>query len=107
MRAGALDRRVTLRHATITKDEYNANVETWADLATVWASKADISDAERVRAQQTGARVTTRFQIRWNTTVSALTTRDQLVCEGRTYQVAAIKEMGRRSGLEITATAQA
>jgi SPP1 family predicted phage head-tail adaptor len=106
MRAGALDRRVTLRHATISKDEYNADVETWSDIATVWASKADISDAERVRAQQTGASITTRFQIRYSTAVAALTTRDQLECDGRLYQVANIKELGRRSGLEITATAK-
>lgn len=107
MRAGALDRKLTLRHATMTTDKYGEEVPTWTDLATVWASKVDIRDSERIQAAATGASVTTRFQIRWSTVVKALTTKDQVVCEGRAYQVTAIKELGRRSGLEITAAAQA
>jgi SPP1 family predicted phage head-tail adaptor len=107
MRAGALDRRITLRHATVTTNDYGEEVPTWIDLATVWASKQDVSDAERVRAQQTGASITTRFQVRYSVLLAELTTRDQLLCEGRLYNVSAIKELGRRHGLEITATAQA
>jgi SPP1 family predicted phage head-tail adaptor len=108
MRAGALDRRLTIRRATVTQDEFNADVVVWENLTTVWASKTDIRDAERVQAQQVGASVTTRFQIRWSLEVSDISAEDQLECDGRIYAIVGVpKELGRRSGLEITATAQA
>lgn len=107
MKAGELDREVTLRRATVTKDEYNADVETWADLVTVWGSKKDISDGERIAAAATGASITTRFRIRYSADVAGVTPEDQLVCEGRTYNITGVKEVGRREGLEITATARA
>lgn len=106
MQAGKLDRRVTLRRFTTSKDAFNADVPTWGDLATVWASKDDVSDAERNRAAQVGASVTTRFQIRYSDAVADLGPKDQLICEGRTYAISAVKELGRRSGLEITASAR-
>lgn len=107
MKAGALDRRLTLRRAAVEKNEFNEDERTWADFATVWASKEDVKDAERVRAAQTGASLTTRFRIRWSALASTVTAEDQLTCEGRLYAVVAVKEIGRREGLEITATAQA
>lgn len=107
MRAGKLDRRVTILRATVTTDDFGGETATWADLATVAAEKLPVRDAERVAAAQTGASVTDRFRIRWSQAVSGLTTRDQLSCDGRLYDIVAIKEIGRREGLEITATAKA
>lgn len=107
MNAGALDRRVTFQRATVTKNGFNESVPTWGDLVTVWASKQDIRDSERIRAAQTGAAVSTRFQVRWNAVTATLNTKDRLVCEGRTYGIVAVKELGRREGLEITASAGA
>lgn len=107
MQAGKLDRRLTLRRKTTTTDEFGAEIATWADVATVWASKQDVSDGERVRAQQVGARITTRFQVRWGSVTKTISAEDQVVCEGVLYEVTARKEIGRREGVEITATAQA
>jgi len=107
MLAGALDRRVTLLHAVTTRNALNEPVKAWLPLVTVWAHKADVSDGERIRAEQVGASLTTRFQIRWSTDVSGLSATNQLDCEGRRYEISAVKEIGRREGLEITAAAQA
>lgn len=106
MRAGNLDRRLTLRRNTPTTDDFGGEVPNWADLATVWASKQDVSDAERVRAQQVGASITTRFQIRPLPGGARPSARDQVVCEGLTYEISNVKEIGRRSGWEISAKAQ-
>lgn len=108
MRAGALDRRITLRRFTPgAPNAFNEVVDAWNDLATLWASKRDISDGERTAAAQTGASITTRFQIRWSATVADLSPKDQLACEGKLYEITAVKELGRREGLEITARAKA
>ena len=106
MKAGDLDRRLTLRRATVTTNSLNELVSNWSDLATVWASKKDVSDGERVRAQEVGSSITTRFQVRWSTVTASLTPKDRLVCEDREYEITGVKEIGRRVGLEITATAR-
>ncbi len=106
MKAGALDRRVTLRRATEAANTLNERVQTWADLATVWGSKADVSDGERVRAQAIGSSITTRFQVRYSSISATLAPKDRVVCEGREYEVTGVKEIGRRVGVEITATAR-
>ena len=107
MLSGPLDRRLTVRRATVSKDAFNADVSSWGDLVTVWASKEEVRDGEKIRAQQVGASITARFQTRWTATMAGVTTSDQLLCEGRLFNITGKKELGRRDGLEFTATAQA
>jgi head-tail adaptor len=105
--AGALDRRIQFRRATLTDDGL-ARAEVFADHgAPVWASKADISDGERWRAGEVQAHITTRFRIRSSVFARGLTPKDRLVCEGVTYDISGFKEIGRRDMLEITAAARA
>ncbi|WP_418885044.1 phage head closure protein [Aurantimonas endophytica] len=107
MDAGRMDRRITLERFTETRDAFNEPVQTWAPLATVWASKEDIRDGERWSAQEVGAEVTTRFRVRWSSVVADLNPKDRVQFDGRTYDIVAVKEIGRREGLEITASARA
>jgi head-tail adaptor len=104
MQAGALDRPVQFRRATM-HDDGLGEVEDWLNYGgPVWASKHDVSDAERWRSGEVQAHVTTRFVVRWSPFTAGLTPRDRLVCEGREYEISGIKEVGgRRRGLEITA----
>ena len=104
--AGKLDRRVTLQRYSVSFDALNQPVETWAELATVWASKEDVSDGERVRAEQVGSTLTTRFRIRHSAEVSGLNTKDRVVFRGLVFDIVGVKEIGRNDGLEITAAAR-
>jgi SPP1 family predicted phage head-tail adaptor len=100
---------VTLERASVTQDPGSGeNVETWATLAAdVFAEKHDVSDGERVAAAEVSATITTRFQISWADEYSDLNPTDRLVCDGRTYDIWAVKEIGYREDLEITASARA
>lgn len=103
IQAGKLDRRVTVERATATAGPFNEPVETWSPLLTnVSAAKTDIRDGERFRAGEVMADATTRFLLRWNTLSGTIDARDRLVCEGRTYSIVGVKEVGRREGVEIT-----
>jgi SPP1 family predicted phage head-tail adaptor len=79
---------------------------TWATLATVWASRQDIRDSERVAAQEVGADITTRFQIRYSSEVAGVNPKDRINFDGSIYEIVAVKEIGRREGLELTAAAR-
>jgi len=107
MKAGKLDRRITLQRFTSTVDAYNEPVLTWAPLAVRWASYEPLSDGERFRAGETAADASARFVIRWSSEVSSLNPKDRLTFEGVTYQILRVKEIGRREGLEITTSARA
>lgn len=102
MLAGKLDRRVQILRATYAENDFGDMVQTWSVLATRWASRQDLSDAERVRAQQVGATMTARFQIRWDGEVADLSPKDRLVCDGQVFDIRGVKEIQRRRGLEIT-----
>ena len=111
--AGALDRRITLQRAQDIPNAFNEGEPNWVDLATVWASKEDVSDAERSRAGQTEAVITTRFQVRlpdrryWAGDGPDLNPKDRLVYGRTVYAIVAVKEIGYRERLEISATARA
>lgn len=106
MNGRSLDRRVTIERAASSDDGFG-QVETWSPLATVWASKRDISDAERIRAGSISAEITTRFRVRWWAVTATVTPKDRLVHEGRVYDIFSVKEIGRREGVEITGAARA
>lgn len=106
MRASKLDRSIIIQRATYVRDGGNNPNPLWSNLITVRASKQDVRDAERIAAQQVGADITTRFQVRWNSVIATLDAKDRLICEGKTYQVVGVKEIERRVGQEITATAR-
>ena len=106
--AGKMDRRVQFQRATITDDGFSS-VETFANHGSpVWASKNDVSDGEKWRADQVSAVISARFQVRYSTFTAALTPADRLVYSGTTYDISGIKELeGRKRIFEITAAARA
>lgn len=113
MEAGRLDRRITLYRPDFTRDAMNQLVADWVPVATISTRKLDISDGEKLRAQQVGAAVTSRFHIRRASEWAAIDPTWQLDHEGQRFQITGLKELlshgdhGRRVGHEITAVAQA
>ena len=104
MKAGDLDRRIAIERYSTTYNDDNEPTEGWAEIGKRWASKKDVSDGEKIRAAEVGATVTTRFQVRWDSLTRTLTAADRIVCEGKTYDIAGTKELGRREGIEISAS---
>ena len=104
-----LDRLIQFQRATLTDDGFG-QVETWANHGEpVWAAKKDASDAERWRAGEVQAQITTRYTVRYSPFTAGLTPKDRIVAEGgREFDVSGIKEIGaRQTFLEITASARA
>ena len=104
MRSGRLDRRITLQRKTVVANSYGEPIETWVDLATVWAEYLPTGGVERYAATQMVAEADTRWRIRYR---ADLTPIDRLSYAGRIYDVTGVVEIGRREGLEIYSKARA
>lgn len=104
IRAGELDRRITVERAHVVTNALGREDRLWAPLATVWAKADPISDGERWRAAEVAADATIRFTVLWGLGVTA---KDRIIHGGRTYGILGVKEIGRREGQEITATGRA
>lgn len=107
MRAGSLNRRLTLLRPVAEKDKLGATVVAFVAVATVWASHLPIRDEERLRAAAVDATITDRFQIRRTSAVEAVAADWRLEFKGRPYEISGVKPVDGGQGLEITANALA
>ena len=92
MDAGRLDRQVIFQRFTSTTNDLNEAVKTWADLATRWARREDVSDSELVAAGELGASLGARFVVRKDSVTETLTPADRLTHDGATWNIKAVRE---------------
>jgi SPP1 family predicted phage head-tail adaptor len=103
MQVGALDRRLTIQAFTTTRDpESNEEIQTWADLATVWANRRDVSAREFFAAGARNTEQVSLFTIRWR---PGLTSTLRVIQDGQTFGITGVSEIGRRQYLALQAKA--
>lgn len=102
MRAGKLDRRITIERASLQTNAFNEEVEVWAPIATVWAQQRPNRGAERFTAQEIAGQAVMTFHIRYRD----VTVKDRIIYQGRTWNVTDVRELGRRVVTEIDAVAR-
>src|SRR3546814_13879789 len=93
MRTGDMDRRVTLQRFTTTQDEYGEEIQTWTDLATVFAEVRQQGGKEYLAAATTLAARRVVFFLRW---FPGLTVEDRVGYDGLPHQIQEGREIGRR-----------
>lgn len=103
MRAGRLDRRVTLQKPTRTQDDFGQAVETWSDVATVWAGVRQTAGSEFLQAQSETNEQQIVFTMRYRADVRETW---RVVWEGRNFDVIEVRQLGRRAGIEVMAHAR-
>lgn len=105
---GDLDRRITVERVTSVRNDFNEPVETWAEVATLWARRRDASDSQKIEymaAGQIGSFTVARFTVRSSPVARTITPVDRIVHEGKVWEIRGVKEAdeGRRRFIEITA----
>jgi SPP1 family predicted phage head-tail adaptor len=65
MQAGRLRHRVTIQVAAETQNMYGETIQSWSDVATVWAAVEPLRGREYLAATQEQRELTTRITIRW------------------------------------------
>lgn len=100
MRAGKMDRTITIHGLTNTVDDFGTPVETWTQRAKLRAQLIQSSTEEFLRAAGVSDETVIIFRTRW---LEGVITSDQITYEDVTYNIKETKEIGRRKGLELRA----
>nr|WP_024587623.1 phage head closure protein [Aliihoeflea sp. 2WW] len=103
MRAGKLDKTITIERFASTVDEYGTVTEEWTAVATVRAQIIQSTTEEFMRSFGVSAETAIVFRIR---NIEGLTTADRVTYQGRPHDLKEIKELGRRAGLDLRCVAQ-
>ena len=102
MRAGKLDKSITIERFASTIDDFGTETEAWATVATMRAQVIQSSTEEFLKAFGTTPERAIVFRIRHR---DGLALADRVVYAGRAYDFKEIKELGRREGLELRCVA--
>jgi SPP1 family predicted phage head-tail adaptor len=103
MRPGNMDRRITIKSKISTQNSYGEPIDTWIDIATVWAERRELRGDERWEAQRVNPTVECKYYI-WHR--EGLTVKNRIVDGGRDFDILAVLEIGRREGLELIVSAR-
>lgn len=127
MRAGRLDRSISILRKSVALTQSGAEIETWRPLGSLSraASLSPLKGDERFSADQVVASEQVEFQVRWSTDIADLSPLDRIVtpalaltelegsppdlvpdaeiADRRQYDIIAVHELGRREGLRIQA----
>ncbi len=98
MRAGKLDRVITVHSLTTSVDPAGTPTETWTTMATVRAQIVEASTEEYQRSYGAGGNTSVIFRTHW---LGGVTTDHRVQYEGKNLNIRETKEIGRRQGLEL------
>lgn len=102
MRAGRLDRRITIEQLVETRTATGAVKESWTFFSKVWAQVTPMSASERFLSDSKRSVRVNKFKIRY---LKDLQNTMRIQYEGLVYKIIGIAELGRFEGYEITAEA--
>lgn len=97
MKIGKLRHRVTLQECIAARDSFGAEVSTWVDVATVWASVSPISGKEYFASHQINAEVTTKITMRYR---PGITPKMRVVFTNRYFDILSVLSFEER-GIEL------
>lgn len=103
MRGGDLDRRITLQEEQTTPDGGGGVSVDWIDVATLWASMRQESGREYLAGGAISAERRVIFRLRWR---AGVTPQMRIIHGGGSFDIKEVRELGRREGLELHATAR-
>ncbi|CEG09483.1 putative phage head-tail adaptor [Afipia felis] len=102
MRAGKMDKSITLQRYTRVVDEGGGSILTWTALVTLRAQIIQASTEEFIRSYGASDETIVIFRTRYFDDVK---TADRIVYDGVNHNIKEIKEIGRGRGLDIRTVA--
>ena len=90
---GKLRHRVTIQQLIRGDDGYGGTIETWQDVATVWAVIEPLRGNERYTAQQVQSELTHKVTIRYR---AGIKPQMRLLYKGKTFEIEAVIDVEER-----------
>lgn len=95
MRAGYLNKRITIQQLTDERDETGGVVNTWTEVCKAWASIEPLKGAEFLSAKEVDAQVTTRIRMRQRKDVT-ITSDMRVVYGSRIFEIDSVIDVYTR-----------
>jgi SPP1 family predicted phage head-tail adaptor len=102
MRAGNLDRSITIERSTYVQDEWGTPIYTWSELASLRAQIIQSSTEEFIRNYGASDETVIIFRTRF---FPGVVNADRIIFEGGEYNIKEVKEIGRRKGMDLRCVA--
>lgn len=99
MKAGKLDRTLTILNASTARNSVGEETVSTSSLGDIAAEKMNLTLKDVQRAQLHTTPIDAKFRIRWRDDITII---DRIQHDGVTYEIVAIDEIGRREGLFLT-----
>lgn len=118
MRAGTLDRKITIQRKTTVLDSSGEPMETWTNLAANrWAAVTPILGFEVFGSEQQKSRQQVNFEVRWSPDLVDLSPLDRIVYPAASatespsqanniYDIIIVNELKRHQNLQIITARQ-
>ena len=103
MRAGKLDREITVQRSAVAVNDFGVPVTTWTDVCAVRAQVIQQTTEEFIRGYGATDDAVVVFRTRW---IDDLTAADRIAFEGENYNIKELKPIGRRKGVDIRAVVE-
>jgi SPP1 family predicted phage head-tail adaptor len=103
MRAGKLDRSITIERQTETVLPTGAAVSAWSTIASVRAEVVQTTASEIATSYGEAQDGSLTFRVRY---LLGITTADRVTYAGQAYDLKTVIEIGRRRSLELMAVAR-
>lgn len=104
MRAGPLDRRITIQNFESSESPSGEPIEVWSDLAIVWAGVTQQSGREFLGDAGIVSERKVVFRVRF---IPDVTVQSRIIYETKIFNIEEVRELGRKEGFELHATAAA
>jgi SPP1 family predicted phage head-tail adaptor len=97
---GKRDVRIIIQSRTLTKNDFNEDIETWATFATVWSAWKDSQGVESYQADQLTVSRTSLVDIRY---LEGVTEQMRIIRDDRYYEIVGIDRPDRKRSLILKA----
>ena len=98
MRAGKLDKTITIERSAATVDSYGTPSEGWNPIATIRAQVIQSTTEEFMRSFGQTSETAVVFRIRH---LGGIGPSDRVTFDGQAFDIKEVKELGRRAGFDL------
>ncbi len=105
-RSGRRAHLVSFERASVARDGYGQDIETWVELEPAWCAVYYGLGSEQRAAAMEDALQPATFECDYTATLATLSARDRVAFDAGVWDIKAMNVIGRNAGIRVTAVRQ-